>query len=334
MDEVMVTELKPLTFIIDTPPYDKNVGGICALHYLAHELGHLNQGKVYVTTGMTNPRWDTNGIDRDAPFFIESDQSFYSKFYKCLSTLKRYVIFATFKRKITRLQARLFPDLLWRHFDKNHTVVIYGETIRGNPLKATNVVRWIMNTPGVCGGDGVYELTDHIFQYHPWFEVDKCYEVKGLLTAIDLEYQLLTYQNRELPNRKGGAYLVRKGGDKKHNQHPADFVHADPILEKMSDEEAADFFNSIETFISYDDMTFISVQAALCGCKSIIISGKGDRSEENLKKVNRISGIAYGFVDQEWVQSTAHLLRPHFEALNAGNLATIKGFYEYCEKTI
>lgn len=329
-----MTDPQSLTYIIDTPAYDKKFGGLCALHYLAHALGKLSKNKVYLTTGLTNPRWGGNGIDRDAPFFLDEDNSFKSQFYQWLTALKRYVIFSTFKRKINRLQARLFPDLLWRHFDKDRTVVIYGETIRGNPLKANHVVRWIMNTPGVCGGDGVYELTDHIFQYHPWFEVDKRYQVKGALTAIDLDFQLKTYQNKNLPTRQGGAYIIRKGRDKKHNQHPKDFVCVDQLLEKMSDEEAADFFNTIETFISYDDMTFISVQAALCGCKSIIIPGQGDRSLENLKKVNRIQGVAYGFDDQEWAQGTADLLRLHFEAQNAENLATIEGFYEYCEKTI
>ena len=81
-------------------------------------------------------------------------------------------------------------------------------------------------------------------------------------------------------------------------------------------------------------MTWISVQAALCGCKSIIIPGEGDRSLENLKKVNRIKGVAYGFHDEEWVKSTAHELRPHFEQLNKEYMATIRAFYEYCEKTI
>jgi hypothetical protein len=329
-----VSKLKKLTFIIYAYPYNKNVGGICALHYLAHELVRLNQGDVYLTTGFTNSRWNGIGIDRDLPFFLEGDQSFFSRFYWWLTALKKYVIFDTFRRKITRLQEHIFPDLLWRHFDKKRTVVIYAEVVRGNPLNATHVVRWIMNTPGVCGGDGIYDLRDHIFQYHPWYPVNEKYKVQGLLTAIDLDHQLKTYQNKNRPERKGGAYLVRKGRDKHHNQHPADFVHADPLLEKMNDEEAAVFFNSIDTFISYDDMTFISVQAALCGCKSIIVPGEGERSEENLKKINRIKGVAYGFDDQEWVNSTAHQLRPYFEALNAENLATIQGFYEYCEKNI
>jgi len=323
-----------LTYLIDAPAYDKNVGGICALHYLAHALGQLGEKNVYLTNHIVNPRWQSQGINRDDPFFLVGKDDGPSKFYRFLGKIKQYVVFATFRRKITRLQARLLPDLLWKHFDQAHTVVIYGETIRGNPLKASHIVRWIMNTPGVCGGDGVYELTDHIFQYHPWFTVNPEYKVRGLLNAIDLDHQLKTYQNKLLPTRKGGAYLVRKGRDKKRDQHPANFVHADPLLEKMTDEEAADFFNSIETFISYDDMTFMSVQAALCGCRSIIIPGEGDRSLENLKKVNRIKGVAYGFDDEEWVQSTKHELRPHFEALNNENLATIKEFYRYCEKTI
>lgn len=327
-----MTDSHSLTYIIDTPGYDKKFGGLCALHYLGHALGKFSKNKVYLTTGQTNPRWDSVGIDRDAPFFLEENPSFQAKLYRWLTVLKRYVVLATFKRKITRLQRRLFPNLLWHHFDKERTVVIYGETIIGNPLEATHVVRWIMNTPGVSGGNGVYELTDHIFQYHPWFEVDKRYQVRGPLTAIDLDYQLKTYQNKNLPNRKGGAYIIRKGRDKIHDQHPADFICADELLEQMTDEEAATFFNSIETFISYDDMTFISVQAALCGCYSIIIPGEGERSLENLQKINRIKGVAYGFEDREWVQKTAHELRPYFEAVNSENLATIKGFYGYCER--
>lgn len=321
-----------LTYIIQSPAYDKNVGGFCALHYLADRLLALGAKEVYITTDVLNPRWRAKTINLDTPFFLA--ESPIDRLYAFIGSIKRYVLFNTFKRKLNRLQNRLFPRVLWRYFDKEKTVVICGEAFVGVPFGAKHVVRWIMNTAGVYGGDGAYNLTDHIFQYHPWFEVDQRYKVSGLLTAIDLDYQLKTYQNKNLPNRKGGAYLVRKGRDKIHNQHPANFVHADPLLEKMSDEEAADFFNSIETFISYDDMTFISVQAALCGCKSIIIPGEGDRSAENLKKVNRIKGVAYGFDDQEWVQSTAHLLRPHFEALNAENLATIQGFYEYCEKII
>ncbi len=321
-----------LTFIIESPAYDKKFGGLCALHYLADRLIHFGVSEVYLTTEILNPRWKAKTINLDHPFFLES--SFLDRFHETLSVLKRYVFFNTFKRKLTRLQRRIFPKLLWKHFDINQTVVIYPEVTIGNPLKAKNVVRWIMNTPGLSGGDGIFEMSDHIFQYHPWYPVNEKYKVQGTLTAIDLEYELKTYQNKNLPTRKGGAYLIRKGRSKKHDQHPKDFLYADPLLEKMTNEEAADFFNQIEVLISYDDMTWISVQAALCGCKSIIIPGEGDRCEENLKRVNRIKGVAYGFDDEEWINKTSHELRSHFEYLNADYQITIRDFYIYCEREI
>lgn len=322
----------PLTYIIESPAYDKNVGGFCALHYLADRLIHFGASEVYLTTDVLNPRWKAKTINLERPFFLSD--TWLDWLYQSIGQLKRYVVFNTFKRKLTRLQKRLFPKLLWRHFDIDQTVVICGEAFVGVPFEAKHVVRWIMNTPGVCGGDGIYGPNDHIFQYHPWYPVDEKYKVQGLLTAIDLEFQLKTYINKNLPTRKGGAYLIRKGHSKKHNQHPKDFVHADPLLEKMSDAEAADFFNKIETFISYDDMTWISVQAALCGCKSIIIPGDGDRSEENLKRVNRINGVAYGFEDWEWLNQTHSLLRPQFEKLNTEYLRGVDDFYHYCEREI
>jgi hypothetical protein len=318
-----------LTYIIEAPAYNKNIGGFCALHYLADRLIHFGATEVYLTNSALNPRWQAKTIDLEHPFFLGNTWA--DRLYQLMSTLKPYVVFNTFKRKLTRLQKRLFPTLLWRHFDRNTTVVICGEAFVGVPFGAKHVVRWIMNTPGVCGGDGIFGPNDHIFQYHPWYPVDPKYQVQGLLTAIDLEYQLNTYQNKHRSDRQGGAYLIRKGHSKKHNQHPADFVHADPILEKMSDQEAADFFNRIETFISYDEMTWISIQAALCGCKSIIIPGEGDRSAENLKRVNRINGLAYGLDDQDWADKTHHQLRPHFERLNKEYQATIQDFYAYCE---
>lgn len=322
-----------LTYLIDAPPYSKDSGGSCALHYLAHELGKLT-GHVYLITEALNPRWDTIGINRKSPIFIEGNNQLGSKLYRLIDRLKRYVVFQTFVRKLKRLQNRLFIFLLWKHFDKNKTVVIYPEIVKGNPLKGTHIVRWILNTPGVCGGDGVFRENDHIFLYHPWFKVNAEYKIRGLLTAIDLDYQLRTYRNYGLANRKGGAYLIRKGRSKKHNLHPSDFIHADPVIAKMSDEEVAQFFNAIQTFISYDEMTWVSVQAALCGCTSIIIPGEGDRSEENLKQVNRINGVAYGFNDQDWVDKTIHQLRPHFESLNNEYRTTIRDFYAYCEREI
>ena len=137
------------------------------MHYLADCLHDLGEDEVYVTTSVTNPIWYAKKIDLDAPFFLQ--YGWYDRLYRVLSHLKDEAIPKTFKRKIARTLLRMFPKLLWRFFDRNKTVVIYPESTKGNPLKAKHVVRWILNTPGVCGGDGIFEKTDHIFLYHDFY---------------------------------------------------------------------------------------------------------------------------------------------------------------------
>ena len=303
------------------------------MHYLADCLHELGEQEVYVTTGITNPIWYAKIIDLDTPFFLNG--SWYDRLYRSLSLIKSQAIPKTFKRKINRTLLRLFPKMLWHFFDRDKTVVIYPEATIGNPLKAKHVVRWILNTPGVCGGDGVYEKTDHIFLYHDFYTVNPSYQVQGILTAIDLKTQLAKFTNQELTTRKGGAYLVRKGFYKKLDQHPADFIKADEILENSNYDEMAQFFNSIETFISYDHMTFISIQAALSGCNSVIIPDEnGEFSKEHLIQVNRINGVAYGFDDQQWVESSKDKLRQYLIEINQKNMETVKKFHDYCNLKI
>lgn len=322
-----------LNYIIYITEFNKNIGGVCAMHYLADCLHDLGEDEVYVTTSITNPIWYAKKINLDRPFFLQ--KGWYDRLYRILSYVKDKSIPKTFKRKISRTLLRLFPRLLWQFFDRNKTVVIYAESTKGNPLKAKHVVRWILNTPGMCGGDGIFEKTDHIFSYHDFYTVNPEYQIQGLLTAIDLKTQLTTFVDKGLPDRRGGAYLVRKGFYKKFDQHPADFIKADEILESNTYDEMAQFFNGIETFISYDHMTFISIQAALSGCKSIIIpDADGEFSKDHLIKVNRINGVAYGFNDQEWVESSRNSLRKHLEEFNEKNMESVRKFHDYCNLKI
>ena len=47
----------------------------------------------------------------------------------------------------------------------NDDIVVYPEVVCGNPLGAKRVVRWLLNEPGVIGGDGVFEEQDLILAY-------------------------------------------------------------------------------------------------------------------------------------------------------------------------
>ncbi len=42
---------------------------------------------------------------------------------------------------------------------------IYAETYTGNPLNAKNVARWVLNRPGLLGGDEIYDEKELVFYY-------------------------------------------------------------------------------------------------------------------------------------------------------------------------
>ena len=62
-------DLMASTYIIDAPDYDKNVGGIYALHYLTDCLLNMGAVDVYLTTDKVNLRWKSKTISKETPFF-------------------------------------------------------------------------------------------------------------------------------------------------------------------------------------------------------------------------------------------------------------------------
>jgi hypothetical protein len=49
----------------------------------------------------------------------------------------------------------------------DNAIVIYPEIILGNPYKAAKVVRWVLNDPGLLGGDKYYSDDEIVFVYDP-----------------------------------------------------------------------------------------------------------------------------------------------------------------------
>ena len=67
--------------------------------------------------------------------------------------------------------------------DVDEDVVIYPEIYNGNPAGVKKVVRWLLNKPGVMGGNGVYQDTDWIYHFSSVF-YDK--RSRGQLTVYHL----------------------------------------------------------------------------------------------------------------------------------------------------
>jgi hypothetical protein len=181
-----------------------------------------------------------------------------------------------------------------------------------------------------------YKDTELIFQYGKSFtlgtKLENSHSIKPIIINLDF------WKNLQCERSDKPLILIKKGKIKKET----DFVpgiRLDNIINSESTRQTIDFellkyFNTHKTFITYDNETFYSVQAALCGAISIVIPD-GRLTEDEWRKSNPIRkwGIAYGNnQDQiDFAMSTIEELKKTIEEI----LVKSKNEVEYfIEKTL
>jgi hypothetical protein len=212
----------------------------------------------------------------------------------------------------------------------NNIVAIYPEVIDNNPFKSPIVVRWILNTTGVCGGNGLYQQGDIIYKYANDYSIPDESMNRGLLTLFNIDdTRKFTNKQKHLPGTV--CHLVRKGAYKNQIHHSDHSLCIDDYGTKGGHDYLRKVFDQYETFISYDHATFISVQAALSGCISIIVPQEGLSKEEWAKKdLYHGYGRSYGFDDIEWAKSTQEQLRNKLEELEELSILQVKDMVAAC----
>jgi hypothetical protein len=226
----------------------------------------------------------------------------------------------------TKNPAWNYELLTTQTWDKDNTVVLYPEIINGNPLKGKHVVRWLLNTPGVCGGNGDYPSTDLIFTYWDYFQYHPRDRVVGELRMFTAEFDI--FFNRNIP-RSGQCFAVHKGVSKLQQkvQHQPDATN----VETMEKQQRSEVFNNKELFVCYDHVTHFALQAALCGCPTVVIPDGKSSSEEWHSKLPAFKyGIAYGFEELAWARETLPLVKSHIESLMKENILLVQKFVEIC----
>lgn len=205
-------------------------------------------------------------------------------------------------------------------------VVIYPEVALGNPLNAKHVVRWLLNTPGVCGGDGRYGPDDLIFQWSAEYAVPAGRVSAGLLYAYD--FHLEYFRDLGLP-REGDCYAVRKGRHRRLDGHPPEALCIDDYFSRGGNAYLRGVFNSRRTFWCYDLHTQLSTIAAQCGCQSILVPDPYLSLETWLAaRKGMTAGVAYGVEDLPRAEaSRPALLEDLIEAENR-SWQSIESFVE------
>ena len=205
----------------------------------------------------------------------------------------------------------------------SESIVVYPEFIPGNPLKARNVVRWLLYKPGLR----------HPYEFGPkemFFRAGKMSdlpEVTGGAPDLYLWKINPLYRNENRSDRKGVCYLVRKGDDKPRipETETAEAIRVDG----MSHEQMNEVFNRCDTFYSYDEATMYSQFAAISGCTSIVVPGLfSSRQEWMAEHAKARYGVAYGNSPDELdhARSTREQMIADIRAREAAGVDTVRNF--------
>lgn len=147
-------------------------------------------------------------------------------------------------------------------------VVVYSETVTGNPLKFKNVVRYVLYFPGKLGGETTYHPSENVFtwskRYYPnapelflkWLDTSLFYD-EGLPKTQDCYFVHKGGKYKELPELKGLTEI--------NMTYPA------------SRSELAQLLKTTGTLYSFDPDSAILTEAICCGAKAKVITEDGFR---------------------------------------------------------
>ncbi|PSU71653.1 WavQ, partial [Photobacterium phosphoreum] len=182
-------------------------------------------------------------------------------------------------------------------------IVIYPETVLGNPLKAKNVVRWLLHKPGNFSKNIFYGQNEIYFKFDDGLVGDfKHYNSitsDFKLNIWHVPFEIYNKNNVD-SKREGEAFSIRKGVNKQLIYHNKNAINIDGLTHQ----QIADVFKKVERFISYDSYSAYSSFAVLCGCKSIVIPDDNVSESEWYPDSDNRLGLSYGFDNLKFAEDT------------------------------
>jgi hypothetical protein len=234
------------------------------------------------------------------------------------------------------------------HYPLEKTISVYPQITRGNPYNTKHVSRWILyHTEHLI--EEMYGENDVYFNYGDFKTFKNVPDRK--LTVFNYNFDKLYVTNNNI--RKGFCHIGHKNTPP--NGEEIFKMFSSFNLGNWKRSGAFDYlreqFNKYEYFLTYDQKSFFTLAATLCGCKAIVLNpgpsyelhpnafslsedyGKTmTPTEYRLNNPIQMYGVAYGLDDIGWANKTIDFARDHLKELEIIDNKTVDNFISYWEK--
>jgi len=227
-----------------------------------------------------------------------------------------------------------WAEFNWEPFTYNqeNTISIYTQITWGNPFGTTNNCRWVLNDYDNQQWE-TYGKDDLIYNYGSFKTPDGVKQEK--LTVFDYKLDIFKNKNKE---RKGVCSIIHKFTPSWGHDFIKQFDSKDltDLLFDGKFYELAEEFNNFETLITFDIKSYITTAAALCGCKVVLLNTDKNITplEYRIKNPIQMCGVAYGWEDVEWAETTLPLVRKNINNLQEIDKKTIESFIKNWENKL
>jgi hypothetical protein len=207
--------------------------------------------------------------------------------------------------------------------DLENYIIVYMESVAGNPLNAPNVVRWFLNKPGFFTNKIIYGHSEYYFYFQEAFYKENYIKAKNDRLCIT-QFPLDIYQQTNFGERVGSCYLMRKGKGREIIHDLSDSI----CLDGLSHLEISKIFNRTRYFYSYDLYTTYSTFAVLCGCISVVMP-KQNLPIDKWQPIESLRyGVAYGIEEIDYAIQTQHKVAITLELQEESNKIDLINFIE------
>lgn len=150
----------------------------------------------------------------------------------------------------------------------DNTIVIYPETIIGNPLGAKHVIRWILLDLGFEVSKNQYKMWDPDDIVYHWEPT----QLKNSKQLVNIWVNPSIQKYNHTDTRPSNCYAFKKLHNVKFHEKITTYHNdkKDTNIDKLSIEETVKVFNNSSIFYCYDPNTFYAIMATLCGCVTVV----------------------------------------------------------------